>query len=411
MSGGERRVWQETLEVEARIGDRAEAEGYVAKVCFKTGPPGRVGIELEWTTHHRDDPARPVDPGVLGSALGEHAPRSLVPDSPQTPLAHGGRVTLEPGGQVEISTATSESLSGLLDAAMADLEQLTGLLDRAGLTLAGQGCDAHRPPRRILDTPRYATMERVFDRFGPYGRQWMCGTASVQVCLDAGLPDRVAPRWRALHAVGPALVAAFANSPRYAGVDTGWASSRMRACLAADPARNGPPGGDGADPVAAWARRVLDTPLLCVRRDGGWDVPAGLTFADWIAGALDPPPTYADLDYHLSTLFPPVRARGYLEVRYLDMQSGTDWTAPAALLTALLAREQTVDEAIALAAPAEGRWVQAARHGLADPAIAAVAPRLLDLAGAALADTDLPPATADAVREAAVCRLLAAGLR
>ncbi len=399
------------VEVAARVADRAEAEGYVAKVCFKTGPPGRVGIELEWTTHHRGDPARPVDPGVLGSALGEHAPRSLVPDSPQAPLPCGGRVTLEPGGQVEISTDTSDSLSGLLDATTADLEQLTGLLDRAGLVLAGQGCDAHRAARRILDTPRYATMERVFDRFGPYGRQWMCGTASVQVCRDAGLPERVGARWRALHAVGPALVAAFATSRRHAGVDTGWASSRMRACLAADPMRNGPPAADGADPVAAWTRRVLDTPLLCVRRDGLWDAPAGLTFADWIGGALTPAPTYADLDYHLSTMFPPVRARGYFEVRYLDMQPGMDWVAPVALLTALFAREETVDEAIAVAAPAEGRWIQAARHGLADPAIAAVAPRLLDLAAGALADTDLRPATAGTVREAAVRRLREGGLR
>jgi glutamate--cysteine ligase len=393
-----------------RIADRAEAEGYVAKVCFKTGPPGQVGIELEWTTHHLDDPARPVDPEVLGPALGQHAPRSLVPDSPQTPLPHGGRVTLEPGGQVEISTATSHSLAGLLDSATADVRQLTGLLERAGLALDGQGCDAHRRSGRILDTPRYAAMERVFDRFGPYGRQWMCATASVQVCLDAGLPDRVAPRWRALHAVGPALVAAFANSGRYAGTDTGWASSRMRACLAADPMRNGPPAAD-ADPVAAWARRVLDTPLLCVRRDGPWDVSPGVTFADWIAGAVSPAPTYSDLDYHLSTIFPPVRARGYLEVRYLDMQSGTDWTVPVAVLVALFAREETVDAAAALAAPAAGRWVQAARHGLADPAIAAVAPRLLGLACDALDHTDLPPDTAGAVRGAVRRRLRQGGCR
>ncbi|GAA2353780.1 glutamate--cysteine ligase EgtA [Catellatospora methionotrophica] len=392
-----------------RIAGRAEAEGYVAKVCFKTGPPGRVGIELEWTTHHLDDPARPVDPGALGSALGEHAPRNLVPDSPQTPLPHGGRVTLEPGGQVEISTDTSDSLAGLLDATMADLEQLTGLLDGAGLALDGRGCDAHRQPGRILDTPRYAAMERVFDRFGPYGRQWMCGTASVQVCLDAGLPERVAPRWNALHAVGPALVAAFANSSRQAGVDTGWASARMRACLAADPMRNGPPA-DAADPVAGWARRVLDTPLLCVRRDGSWEAPAGVTFADWIGGAITPGPTYADLDYHLSTIFPPVRARGYFEVRYLDMQSGLDWVAPVAVLAALFAREETVDVAAALAAPAAGRWIQAARHGLADPAIAAAAPPLLGLACDALDDTDLPPATVEAVRAVVGRRLREGGL-
>ncbi|WP_280517343.1 glutamate-cysteine ligase family protein [Catellatospora sp. TT07R-123] len=405
--------------------DRAQAEGYVAKVCFKTGPPQGTGVELEWTVHHRGEPARAVQAVTLAQALGEHAPRALVADSPQAPLGRGGAVTLEPGGQVEISSPPSDSLAALLDDTAADQRQLAGLLDRAGLVLAGRGCDEHRAGQRVLDTPRYSAMETVFDRFGPYGRMWMCGTASVQVCLDAGLPGRAGPRWHALHAIGPALVAAFANSSRQAGVDTGWASARLRACLAADPVRNGPPtepDGSAAtedELIAAWTRRVLDTPVLCVRRPAGsWEVPPGITFADWISGALTPAPTLDDLDYHLSTMFPPVRARGYYEVRYLDMQSdhdggdpGTGWTVPVAVVAALFAREDTVDTAAALAAPAAGRWTQAARHGLADPAIAAVAPRLLDLACAALDDTDLPPGTVRAVRDAVHHRLQQGGIR
>jgi glutamate--cysteine ligase len=76
-----------------------------------------------------------------------------------------------------------------------------------------------------------------------------------------------------------------------------------------------------ADPAAAWARSALRAPVICVHRPGGcWDAPPRMTFADWIDGALPEPPTTADLDYHLSTLFPPVRPRGYLEVRYLDAQ-------------------------------------------------------------------------------------------
>ncbi|MDI1462072.1 glutamate-cysteine ligase family protein [Catellatospora sp. KI3] len=419
-------VRQETLAAGAPVvTDRAQAEGYVAKVCFKTGPPRGTGVELEWTVHHRDDPARAVDAQTLARALGEHAPRTLVADSPQSPLGCGGAVTLEPGGQVEISSAPSDSLAALLADTAADQRELAGLLGRAGLVLAGRGCDEHRAGQRILDTPRYAAMEAVFDRFGPYGRMWMCGTASVQVCLDAGLPGRAGPRWHALHAIGPVLVAAFANSSRQAGVDTGWASARLRACLAADPARNGPPAGlDGhagteQELIAAWARRVLDTPVLCVRRPAGpWAAPPGLTFADWIAGALTPPPTLDDLDYHLSTVFPPVRARGYYEVRYLDMQSDGDgsgadtaWTVPVAVVAALFTREETVDAAAELAAPAAGRWVQAARHGLADPAIAAAAPRLLDLARAALDGTDLPPDTVRAVRDAVDRRLRQGGIR
>ena len=71
-----------------------------------------------------------------------------------------------------------------------------------------------------------------------------------------------------------------------------------------------------------------------------------MTFADWIAaGAGDhgPAPTYDDLDYHLTTLFPVVRPRGYLEVRYLDQQPGDGWIAPLALLAALLSTPATID--------------------------------------------------------------------
>jgi glutamate--cysteine ligase len=376
--------------------DRASAEGYVAKVCFKTGPPRLIGVELEWTVHDRTDPTRPIDPRTLSTALGDHAPPSLRPDSPHLPLSRGGLVTVEPGGQVEISTQPRASLAELLATTTADIATLETLLGAAGLTLGSQGCDPHRPARRILHTPRYAAMERAFDRHGPDGRMMMCGTAGVQVCLDAGAPDRVAARWTALHLLGPVLIAAFANSPCYAGRPTGWASGRMRAWYGTDPTRTRPPVPDG-DPVAAWARRVLDTPLLCVRHTDGWEAPAGVTFADWIGGALPVRPTFDDLDYHVSTVFPPVRARGYLEVRYLDTQPGGEWLTPVAVLAALFTEESTVDAAIEAAAPASGRWIPAARHGLADPVLARVAPRVFDLAAEALDGTDLPPDAIESV--------------
>ena len=136
-----------------------------------------------------------------------------------------------------------------------------------------------------------------------------------------------------------------------------------------------------------------------------WHTPRGVTFADWIAGALPRPPTYDDLDCHLSTLFPPVRPRGYLEVRYLDTQAGDDWFFPVAVLAALFAREDTVDAATDLAAPAAGRWVRAARDGLADSVLAKVARPVLELACQALADTDLPATTVAATTAAVAQRL------
>jgi glutamate--cysteine ligase len=384
------------------VTDRSGAEGYVGRVCFKTGPPRHVGIELEWTVHHTEDPSRPLDPAALCAALGDHAPRTLRPDSPHLALPHGGTVTLEPGGQVEISTPPEASLSRLHAGTAADIDYVAARLAGAGLRLGDQGCDPHRPPRRLLHTPRYRAMERAFDRIGPHGRAWMSGSAGLQVCLDAGTPDRVAARWTALHRLGPVLVALFANSPRQAGRATGWASSRVRTWFDTDPSRtHPPPPSDGA--VGSWAGRTLDTPVLFVREGTEFhDIPEPVTFAGWIdgaAGAPGRPPTYDDLDYHLSTLFTPVRARGYLEVRYLDAQPSGDWFTPVAVLAALFAREETVDEAAARALPAADRWVAAARDGLADPVLRAVASRVVELARNALSDTDLTAARAGAVAD------------
>ncbi|MEV6344661.1 glutamate-cysteine ligase family protein [Actinoplanes sp. NPDC051851] len=395
-----------------------EAVAHIAGICFKTGPPRTIGAELEWTLHCAGDPAAPVPPGDLRAALGPHAPASLGNPEPE-PLPAGGAVTVEPGGQVEISSAPAGSLTALYDAVCADRESLTELLARRGLVLGEHGIDPYRSPRRILDTPRYAAMERAFDR---PGRTMMGSTAGLQVCLDAGEGASVPLRWAALHEIGPALVALFANSRTHAGRDTRWASARMAAWLGIDPRRAGPAHpGTSADPATAWAHYALASPLLCVRRDHDrWDAPPGVTFADWItAGGLEErragpgrvalrrvgtrrggtprtsdhvarPPTLADLDYHLGTLFPPVRPRGYLEVRYLDTQPGAEWVAPVAVVAALLADDATTERARELVRPAAGRWRAAARLGLADPVIRVAAARVAELACARLDRTGLP---------------------
>lgn len=363
---------------------------YVAKICFKTGPPALVGVELEWTVHHAADPARPLDADLLTTALDSHAPCSLHPSSSHHPLPGGSAVTVEPGGQVEISTPPYRSLTELYAATSSDLRHLTGRLAREGLVLGPRAIDSHRSPRRLLRTPRYDAMADAFGCRGPGGITMMCSTAGLQVCLDVGESGRVADRWAALHELGPVLLAAFANSPRHAGRDTGWASSRMAAWFGIDPLRTGPVP-DSGDPVADWTDYALRAPLLCVRRDGesAWHAPPGVSFADWLAGAIPRPPTVADLELHLSTLFPPVRPRGYFEVRYLDAQHPDEWLPPVAVLTALLADEPTVDRVRELCAPVAGRWFDAARLGLADRSLAGAARAVLDLALRRLDHTDL----------------------
>ncbi|OLL72468.1 glutamate--cysteine ligase, GCS2 [Pseudonocardia sp. Ae168_Ps1] len=380
---------------------RAAAEAYVASVCFKHGPPALVGVEIEWMLHHPDRPADPVAPDLLRTALGAHTPPALDPASHGLPLPAGGVVTVEPGGQIEISSAPSDGLTPLIGDVTADAAHLHELLARYGLHPHARAADPVRPAQRLLDLPRYAAMECVFDQVGPHGRSGMCSTSAVQVSLDAGPADTVADRWAVLHELGPVLLAAFANSPVQHGRRTGWKSSRQACWLSLDPSRTAPPEllAAGEDPAAAWARRVVDTPLLCVRGTGSWAVPSGVTFADWASGAvrdgiLARPPTLADLDYHVSTLFPPVRPQGHLEVRYVDGQPGDDWAVPAAVLLALTSSDGVVDRVREICEPVRDGWVPAARDALADPALAAAAAALFPLAHEVLAAGGHPLTTA-----------------
>ncbi|MBE1577255.1 glutamate-cysteine ligase family protein [Amycolatopsis roodepoortensis] len=385
------------------LSDRAEGEAYVASVCFKHGPPRLLGVELEFTVHYADEPARPLDPDDLATALGPHTPRTLRPDSPALPLPAGSPLSLEPGCQVEISAQPQTTLRHLDAVVSADLAHLENLLATRGLYLGDSGIDRYRPPARKLGTPRYAAMERRFAPMGAGGATMMCSTAGLQVCVDTGEAGDLADRWAAVHALGPPLLATFANSRVHAGHDTGHASARWLAVMetekvrtrSAEPTR---------DPAGEWARRILDTPLMVLPGgDGRWDAPDSLTFADWIDGRGEGAglgrPTEEDLAYHLTTFFTPVRPQGYLEIRYLDAQPAARWLHPVALLAALLARPSTVDKVLELCEPVAGGWERAARRGLADPAIATVASKVVDLGCAELGTTGLPPETITEISE------------
>jgi glutamate--cysteine ligase len=324
---------------------------------------------------------------------------------------------VEPGGQLELSSAPAVTLGDLVEVTGRDLATLRDAAAAAGLELCGYGLDPLRPPRRVLDLPRYAAMERFFDRDGPWGRQMMCGTASVQVCLDAGdeSPGRSGyrSRWRLLHAIGPVLVAAFANSPLRRGRPTGWRSARQQVWANMDPGRTRAPGA-GGDPRDAWAAYALDARLMCVRdpASADWTAPPGLTFRDWVrrggSGTLRAP-TPEDLDYHLSTLFPPIRPRGHLELRMIDAQPRDGWIVPAAVTAALAGDDRAADAALAAAEPvwdgpdpySGGRdpWLRAARSGPADPRLSRASRQCFEAADAALARAGAPGPIRQAVAD------------
>jgi ergothioneine biosynthesis glutamate--cysteine ligase EgtA len=324
---------------------------------------------------------------------------------------------VEPGGQLELSSAPAATLGELLEVTGPDLAALRDAAAAAGLELCGYGLDPVRPPRRLLDLPRYAAMEKFFDREGPWGRQMMCGTASVQVCLDAGDDGAggsgYRSRWRLMHAIGPVLVAAFANSPLRDGRPTGWRSARQQVWSKMNPGRTRAPApvGDEGDPRDAWAAYALDAELMCVRGpdSADWTAPPGLTFRDWLRDSGSGPlraPTAEDLDYHLSTLFPPVRPRGHMELRMIDAQRGDGWIVPVAVAAALADDERAASAAMAAAEPvwdgpegAHDPWLRAARSGPADPQIARASRQCFEAADAALSRSGAPAAIRQAVAD------------
>ncbi|MDJ0394019.1 ergothioneine biosynthesis glutamate--cysteine ligase EgtA [Rhodococcus sp. G-MC3] len=363
------------------LSSRPAAETYVASVCFKVGPPQLIGAELEWLTHTADGDRPSLS--SMATALGEYAPRSIASDSPALSLPGGSAVTIEPGGQIELSSAPHASVLELQSALDSDARVLTGLMNAAHLGMVSVPADRDRDPIRLLVLPRYCAMENRFTTVGPYGKLMMCNTAAAQVSVDAGA-DRVqiAQRWEMLEAVGPAFVAGFACSPTLQGAPDGdWASQRMRTWLELDASRTEVP--STGDPISDYAHWALDVPLLCIPGEGeNWEAPVGITFANWMDdhALIGRPPTIGDLDYHLTTLFPHVRACGHLEIRYLDAQPEGQWVIPAAAFEALLGSPAVTAQATALTGDTRGRWIDAARDGLTDRDLRSVAERLLRLA-------------------------------
>ncbi|MBC3991458.1 ergothioneine biosynthesis glutamate--cysteine ligase EgtA [Streptomyces sp. AC563] len=385
-----------------------EVEALVHGICFKTGPPTRLGVELEWVLHDLHDPAQPLHPARL----------TAVTEGLRT-LPLRSALTFEPGGQLELSSRPASSLTSCVQEMAEDLSAVRAFLAPMGLGIAGHGHDPWRPPRRLLDLPRYHAMESYLDRWGPAGRTMMCRSASVQVCLDAGHeepgPLGYGRRWRLAHLLGAVLVAAFANSPLDQGRPTGWRSTRQAAWAAMDPGRTQAPATD-AEPRAAWTAYVLQAPVMCIRgTDGGtgpWEVPVDeLRLRDWVRDGRPRPPSLEDVTYHISTLFPPVRPRGHLELRMIDAQPGVDgWMVPLAVTAALFddpaaaeaayrAVKPLGDTAGVAPAPRNPLWERAAQRGLTDPELHAAAVACFAAAEEALPRIGATPEVCAAVAE------------
>ncbi|WP_343710552.1 ergothioneine biosynthesis glutamate--cysteine ligase EgtA [Mycobacterium sp.] len=365
------------------------AARYVADGSLCDAPSGRVGLEVE---AHCYDPAQPCRrPGwdEIGAAV------ASLPALPG-----GSVVSVEPGGAVELSGPPCDGVVAAIAAMASDRAVLRAAFADAGLGLVLLGTDPLRAARRINPGDRYAAMEQFFEatHTGAAGAAMMTSTASIQVNVDAGPRAGWASRVRLAHALGPTMVAIAANSPLLGGTFSGWCSTRQRVWGQLDATRCGPIlTASDDDPGTDWARYALKAPVMLVH-----DPPAGtavpvrgyVPFADWADGRVllgGRRPTAADLDYHLTTLFPPVRPRGWLEIRYLDAVPDLLWPALVFTLVVLLddpAAAAVAAEAVESVAAA---WDCASRIGLSDRRLHAAATRCV-AAAAHRAPAPLHPA-------------------
>jgi glutamate--cysteine ligase len=319
-------------------------------------------------------------------------------------------VTFEPGCQLELSSRPEPDIVAAVTGLRHDWQGARLTLAEHGLGAAFAGADPLRPSRRINPRARYRAMEQHFASTGraEAGAVMMNSTAALQLNLQAGPKSGWQARVQRAHRIGPTLVAIAACSPWLHGRATGWRSVRQanwarldpRACAVVpgfDPAPEAPT--PAVDPTAAWAQFAMSAPVIMVRGDGDDIEPirAPVSFAQWASGQVrlcHRQPTAADLDTHLSTLFPPVRLRGFLELRYLDVTTPRWWPAIAAVAVTLMDDSVAADLAMEATERTARRWAEAARYGLDDDLLADSARRCMAIA-ASCVPTELGPAVAD----------------
>jgi glutamate--cysteine ligase len=352
-----------------------DAHRYVADHCLNDGPVGTVGLEVEAHCFDLSDPMRRPGWDEINAIISDIAA-----------LPGGSAITVEPGGAVELSGPPLDGAVPAIAAMQADRAALRATFAQAGLGLVLLGADPLRPAKRVNPGARYQAMETFFKASdtGAAGAAMMTSTASIQLNLDAGPQEGWADRVRLAHALGPTMIAISANSPLLGGKFAGWRSARQHVWSQLDSARCGPVlGANGDDPASDWARYALKAPVMLVNSPDVAAVTTWVPFADWADGRVllgDRRPTHADLDYHLTTLFPPVRPRRWLEIRYLDSVPDAVWPAVAFTLVTLLDDPVAAEIAAEATESVATAWDRAAQIGLGDRRLQASALRCVQTA-------------------------------
>jgi len=342
-----------------------------------------IGAELELIPFDAETRRLvPVAPGEgRGSlpvmrAIALHAGWIEVPadgDPPSWSLPGGGRISFEPGGQIELSSAVAPTASGLIRDLQCAVQILASSFEREGISLEAVGVDPYNDIADValqLHRSRYERMTRYFDSIGPSGARMMRQAASLQINVETGAHPY--ERWRLLNALAPYVTAIFANSPVYAGDPPRHRSHRAHLWRTLDTTRTGLPV-DTEDPASTYLRFALGAGAMMY--GGGAPFPS---FAEWMGTGA---PAMEDWELHLTTLFPEVRPRRYFELRSADAIPPEYLAAPIAFIAGLVYDEATSVAAFGILDLREiGLLESAGRTGLGDSTIRARSAQLVDLA-------------------------------
>jgi glutamate--cysteine ligase len=249
---------------------------------------------------------------------------------------NGCAITLEPGGQFELSGAPLETIHQTCDEVHTHLAQVKEVGDELGTGMLGLGFDPSWRRDQVSWMPkgRYAIMNREMQRVGNLGLDMMLRTCTVQTNLDFSDEADMVEKYRISLALQPVATALFANSPFKEGKPSGFLSLRSNVWTDTDPSRCGmlPFVFEQGYGFERHVDYILDVPMYFVYRDGIYHDVAGKSFRDFMAGKLEgfegEIPHMGDWTDHMTTNFPEVRLKKYLEMRGTD---GGPWRSLCAL--------------------------------------------------------------------------------
>ena len=245
-------------------------------------------------------------------------------------------VSLEPGGQIELSGAPLETLHQTCDEVHTHLAQIKEISEELEIGFLGIGCtpDWTRADMPMMPKGRYGIMRKYMPTRGNLGLDMMFRTCTIQVNLDFADEADMVKKYRVALALQPIATALFANSPFVENKPNGYLSFRSQIWNDTDPDRTGimPFVFEDGMSFERYVDHALDVPMYFVYRDGNYVDVSGQSFRDFLKGKLPALPgelpTPRDWEDHLSTLFPEVRLKTFLEMRGAD---GGPWRRICAL--------------------------------------------------------------------------------